>query len=179
MGNTKTRESGVMQLYKLSDNYQRAVIDIEAMFEAGDIDQTTLADTLEGLEGDVKDKAINVALHIKNLRSDLAQLEEAKKSFDARIKQAKSSLEFYEGYLDTNLVKSGITEIKTDTVLIKYKKLPDIVEVAPDAVIPDGFARIIPESREPDKRAILDALKIGATLDFASLITGRTKLEIK
>lgn len=168
-----------MQLYKLSDNYQRAVIDIEAMFEAGDIDQTTLADTLEGLEGEVKDKAINVALHIKNLRSDLAQLEDAKKSFDARIKQTKSSLEFYEGYLDTNLVKSGISEIKTDKVVIKYKKLPDVVEVAPDAVIPDDFARIIPESREPDKRAIMEVLKTGAELGFASLITGRTKLEIK
>lgn len=168
-----------MQLYKLSDNYQRAVIDIEAMFEAGDIDQTTLTDTLEGLEGEVKDKAVNVALHIKNLRSDLAQLEDAKKSFDARIKQTESSLEFYEGYLDTNLVKSGITEIKTDKVLIKYKKLPDVVEVAPDAVIPDDFARIVPETREPDKRAIMEVLKTGAELGFASLITGHMKLEIK
>ncbi len=167
------------QLYKLSDSYQRAVIDIEAMFEAGDIDQTTLADTLEGLEGEVKDKAINVALHIKNIRSDLAQLEGEKKSFEVRIKQAKSSLEFYENYLDTNLVKSGISEIKTDKVLIKYKKLPDIVEVAADAIIPDDFARIVPESREPDKRAIGDALKAGQVLDFASLITGRTKMEIK
>lgn len=168
-----------MQLYKLADNYQRAVSDIEGMFDAGEIDLMTASDTLEGLEGEVKDKAINVALHIKNLRSDIAQLEDAKKSFDARIKQAKSSLDFYEGYLDNNLVRSGITEIKTDTVLIKYKKLPDIVEVAAGAVIPDDFARIVPETREPDKRAIMEVLKTGAELGFASLITGRTKLEIK
>lgn len=165
------------QLYKLSYEYMLAVRSIEGMFEVGDIDQTTLTDTLEGLEGELKDKAINVALHIKNLRSDLEQLETAKKSFDARIKATQSSLEFYEGYLDNNLRKSGINEIKSDYVIIKYKSLPPIVEITGD--VPEQYQRVIPETREPDKRGIMEALKAGEHLEFAELITGRTKLEIK
>lgn len=166
-----------MQLYKLTDSYQQAVVHIEAMFEAGDIDQTTLADTLEGLDGEIKDKAINVALHIKNIRSDLSQLEAERDAFNARIKTAQSSLDFYENYLNNNLVKAGITEIKTDKVLIKYKKLPAIVDVTGE--VPAEFQRVVPEKREPDKRAIGDALKSGQVLAFATLIDGRTKLEVK
>ena len=166
-----------MQLYRIANQYQQAVSDIANMFESGEIDQTTASDTLEGMEGELKDKAVNVALHIKNIRSDLEQLEAAKKSFDARIKAAQSSLEFYECYLDKNLQQSGITEIKSDYVLIKYKGLPPIVEITSD--VPEQFQRVIPEKREPDKRAIMDALKAGEALTFESLITGRTKLEIK
>jgi hypothetical protein len=166
-----------MQLYKLAEQYQQAVSGIQAMFDAGDIDLSALTDTLEGMDGEVKDKAINVALHIKNLRSDIDQLKSAKDSFDQRIKQAQSSLDFYEQYLDSNLTRSGITEIKSELVQIKYKSLPAIVEVTGD--VPQEYQRVIPEKREPDKIAIAAALKSGQDLGFASLITGRTKLEIK
>lgn len=166
-----------MQLYKLAENYMEAVRSLEQMLEAGDIDKNALVDTLEGLGGEIKDKAVNVALHIKNLRSDLEQLENAKASFDSRIKSTKASLEFYEGYLDNNLVKAGINEIKSDFVVIKYRSLPAIVDITGE--VPAEFQRVIPESREPDKKAILTALKSGQTFEFANLVEGRTKLEIK
>jgi hypothetical protein len=165
------------QLYKLSDEYHLALNNLQQLFDAGDIDQAALTDTLEGLEGAVKDKAINVGLHILNLRSDLAQLEAVKSTFDARIKSAKASVEFYEGYLDTNLQKAGITEIKNDLVMIKYKRIPAIVDITGE--VPAPFQRVIPEKREPDKRAIGDALKSGQVLPWAVLIDGRTKLEIR
>ena len=166
-----------MQLYRLTDEYAAAVRNLESMFEAGDIDQSALSDTMEAMVGEVKDKAINVALHIKNLRSDLAQLEDAKKSFDARIKAVESSLTFYEQYLDANMQKSGLVELKTPEVLVKYTKLPAIVNITGE--VPEPFQRVIPEKREPDKRAIGEALKAGQVLDFAALIEGRTKMEVK
>jgi uncharacterized protein Yka (UPF0111/DUF47 family) len=166
-----------MQLYKLTDEYAAAVRNLEAMFEAGDIDQSALSDTMEAMVGDVRDKAVNVALHIKNLRSDLEQLKAVKAEFDAKSKAVEKQIEFYEGYLDTNLQKAGLTEVKSDYCQIKYKALPPIVEITGE--VPDQYVRIIPEKREPDKVAIKDAIKSGADLGFASLITGRTKLEVK
>ena len=165
------------QLFKLTADYQAATLAIEAMLEAGEIDLATATDTLDGLGGEVRDKAIKVALYIKNLRSDIDQLKAAKDSFDSRIKSAQSNLDFFESYLDANLVKSGISEIKSDLVLIKYKKLPAMVDITGD--VPESFQRVIPEKREPDKRAIGDALKSGQALGFAVMIDGRTKLEIK
>lgn len=166
-----------MQLYKLADGYTEAAKAISAMVEAGELDAVSAADTLEGLGGDLQDKAINTALHIKNLRSDIEQLESAKKAFDARIKAAQSELDFFESYLDANLRKAGINEIKSAMAVIKYKKLPAIVEVTGD--VPDQYQRVIPEKREPDKRAIAEALKQGLEVSGAQLIDGRTKLEIK
>jgi uncharacterized protein Yka (UPF0111/DUF47 family) len=166
-----------MQLYKLTDEYAAAVRNLESMFEAGDIDQSALSDTMEAMVGDVRDKAVNVALHIKNLRSDLEQLKAVKAEFDAKAKAVEKQLEFYESYLDTNLQKAGLTEVKSDYCQIKYKALPPIVEITGE--VPDQYVRIIPEKREPDKVAIKDAIKSGADLGFASLITGRTKLEVK
>jgi uncharacterized protein Yka (UPF0111/DUF47 family) len=166
-----------VQLYKLTDEYAAAVRNLEAMFEAGDIDQSALSDTMEAMVGDVRDKAVNVALHIKNLRSDLEQLKAVKAEFDAKSKAVEKQIEFYEGYLDTNLQKAGLTEVKSDYCQIKYKALPPIVEITGE--VPDQYVRIIPEKREPDKVAIKDAIKSGADLGFASLITGRTRLEVK
>lgn len=166
-----------MQLYKLTDEYAAAVRNLETMFEAGDIDQSALNDTMEAMVGDVRDKAVNVALHIKNLRSDLEQLKAVKAEFDAKAKTVEKQIEFYEGYLDTNLQKAGLTEVKSDYCQIKYKALPPIVEITGE--VPDQYVRIIPEKREPDKVAIKDAIKSGADLGFASLVTGRTKLEVK
>lgn len=155
-----------MQLYKLADEYMESVRAIEQMLDSGDIDQGAAENTLEGLGGEIKDKAINVALHIKNLRSDIEQLEAAKASFDARIRQAKASLEFYENYLDRNLVKAGIKEIKSDLVVVKYRALPAIVTILGD--VPAKYQRVIPETREPDKKAIMAALKAGQSFDFVS-----------
>jgi uncharacterized protein Yka (UPF0111/DUF47 family) len=166
-----------MQLYKLTDEYAAAVRNLESMFEAGDIDQSALSDTMEAMVGDVRDKAVNVALHIKNLRSDLEQLKAVKAEFDAKAKAVEKQLEFYEGYLDTNLQKAGLTEVKSDYCQIKYKALPPIVEITGE--VPVEYCRIVPEKREPDKVAIKDAIKSGADLGFASLITGRTRLEVK
>jgi hypothetical protein len=166
-----------MQLYKLTDEYAAAVRNLESMFEAGDIDESALSDTMESMVGDVMEKAVNVGLHIKNLRSDVEQLEGVKAEFDARIKAAKKQLEFYEGYLDTNMQKAGLTELKSDYCQIKYKALPPIVEITGE--VPDQYMRIIPEKREPDKVAIKDAIKSGADFSFAAMITGRTKLEVK
>src|SRR5690606_31174951 len=125
------------QLYKLADEYTQALHGIQALLDDGEIDPASAADTLEGISGGVKDKAVNVALHIKNLRSDIDQLKAAKESFDARIKRAQSELDFFENYLDTNMRKAGFTEIKTDLAHIKYRKLPAVVDITGD--VPEQF----------------------------------------
>ena len=167
-----------MQLYKLTDEYAAAVRNLEALFDAGDIDQSALSDTMEAMVGDVRDKAVNVALHIKNLRSDLEQLKAVKAEFDAKAKAVEKQIDFCEFYLDTNLQKAGITgPIREAYCYIGYKALPPIVEITGE--VPVEYCRIVPEKREPDKVAIKDAIKSGADLGFASLITGRTRLEVK
>ena len=124
-------------LYKLTGEMMDAVRAIESMLDAGDVDAETAAATIEGLQGEIESKAINVAMHIKNLRSDLAQLEEAKASFASRIKSVEKSLSFYESYLDANLRKSGIDNISSPLAVLSLI----CGESPPDEMVRDYLAR--------------------------------------
>jgi hypothetical protein len=165
------------QLYKLTNDAVAAITDLTKMFEAGDIDSDTATATIEGIQGELKDKAVNVALHIKNLRSDMDQLLAERDLFSQRADSIKKQLDFYESYLDLNLRKAGIDSIVGTKVEIKFKKMPDIVDITGE--VPVEYSRTIPAKVEPDKVAIKSALKDGNELGFAVLLTGRTKLEIK
>lgn len=167
------------QLYKLTNDAVAAIADLTKMFEAGDIDNDTATATIEGIQGELKDKAVNVALHIKNLRSDMDQLLAERDLFSQRADSIKKQLDFYEAYLDRNLRKAGIDSIVGTKVEIKFKKMPDIVDVDIACEVPLEYSRTIPAKIEPDKVAIKAALKEGKELGFAVLLTGRTKLEIK
>lgn len=165
------------QLYKLAEGFNVAVAELNEMLESGEIDKSTIEDTLEGLEGELKDKAINIGLYIKNLRSDLSQYEEAKSEFDEKARAVKSKIEFYDRYLETNMRQSGIDSLKNEYVDIGFKSLPAIVDVTGD--VPKEYSTVVPESMRPDKRLIAKKLKDGEVFDFASLVTGRTKMVIK
>ena len=164
-------------LYKLSNDFRAAMDNMKAMLENEDIDQAAYQDTMDGLTGELTDKCVNVGLHIKNLRSDVSELEQASKEFQARLKKAKSNLEFYENYLERHMIEHDIDKLETAMIELSFKKLPDLVEV--DGDVPVEYSRVIPESHAPDKKAIADALKSGEELDFAHFVTGRKKLNIK
>ena len=165
-------------LYQLTDEFQVALRDIEGMQLSGEIDSDTAADTLEGLEGELVDKVRNVGLHIKNLRSDLDQLKQAKDQFDARIKSAKDKIEWYEKYLYTNIVKTKCPAISDGQVSIRLKPMPDLVNITATEV-PLKYSTLKPSSSTPDRKLILKELKAGAKFVFADLITDRTALELK
>lgn len=164
-------------LYEIQSEYQEALVGLQELLDAGEIDQQTFDDTAEGIQGSVKEKAINVALYIKNLESDVERFKAAEKSFKERRDRAEKAIEHFMSYLETNLQKAGITEIKSQFADIKFKKLPDVVELlSPPS---PEYERVIPERREPDKIAIKAALKAGTVLPFAVMQTGRKKLVVE
>lgn len=165
-----------MKLYELSEQYVDALDTLEGLLLEGEIDQEAFNNTMEGLEGEVKDKAVNVALHIKNIKSDIEQLAKAKKEFEAKQKSKESQLEFYTQYLDFHMRATGLNEVGNEYVTVKYRKLPDVVECAG---APPEYSIIVPESSKPDKVRIKEAIQSGVELPFARLITGRLGLSIK
>lgn len=165
-----------MQLYKLTDEFQEAVGNLNEAFAAGDLDERTLEDTMEALEGEMQDKCINVGLHIKNLRSDVDQLKNAKDEFALKQKRAQKQLDFYEYYLDHNMQKTGMKKAGNEYVDIKYRNLPDTVVCT---AAPVEYSIVVPESSKPDKRKIKEALVNGESLSFATLLTGRQGLSVQ
>lgn len=165
-------------LYELTADYQAALLNLHELLEAGDIDQQTFNDTAEGITGEIREKCINVGHYIKNLQADVDRYKAAEQSFKERRQRAEKAIEWFTSYLETNMEKANLAEIKGELVDIRKKKMPDVVEVTAEHLVPRDFLRFKP-TWEPDKVAIKQALSEGQKLGFAKLVTGRRKLVVE
>lgn len=126
-----------------------------------------------------EDKAISLGKIYRNLQKQSEVLAEEGKRILNKSKQIEQSCESLRAYIEQEMRQLKINKIEADTFSLKFRKLPDMLDILPMARIPDMYWRIIPETREPDKKALLQAVKEGEILDGVNVITNRSKLEIK
>lgn len=112
-------------LYELSEQYeylqdmlQQIYGEKEQMEAAGvevqePVDQQTVLDTLEGLDGEIEAKADNIAKIIMNNKAKAKALKEEEERLYARRKACESSMDFLRNYLQSNLEAIGKTKFKT------------------------------------------------------------------
>lgn len=156
-----------LSLYQMADEYLSALQHLRE----SDIDDQTIADTLEGLEGELVQKAQNVAAFAMNMEAEADALKAAEKRLaDRRRAIEKKSAKMRE-YLLMNMEKSGITEIKAidDTFRVRLMAGRQSVVIDSDESIPKEYRRI-KTIDEPDKVALAKALKDGEDIPGASLV---------
>ena len=168
----------MLPLYEIAAAYRNAlaVFDDEGLQLSPDV----IRDTLDGLIGAFEDKARAVAAYVLNLEAEA----EAVAAAEARLKARRQSLEkraaWLRDYLKTNMEAAGVTEIAAAdrTFRVRVRLNPEAVEL--DGSLPELPAEYVREKviREPDKAAILAALKAGKEVPGARLVR-RTRLEIK
>lgn len=90
----------------------------EAMFEAW-------FDTLEGIEELFEDKAVNIAIYIKNLRSDAEQLKAEKLKLEKRQSAKNKLADRLEKYLFDSMQKVKRTQIDRPQAKIRLKQNPE------------------------------------------------------
>lgn len=117
-------------------------------------------------------KIENIALWIKNLKSDKEALKAEKESFAQRQKATENRIESLTRYLETAL--NG-EKFKTPKVAITYRKSEQIV-ITDGVQLDDQYLRY--REPEPDKTAIKEAIKSGVEIDGVSLKT-RMNMQIK
>lgn len=82
-------------------------------------------DTLDGIEELFEDKAVNIAMKIKNLRSEAEQLKAEKKNIAARQSQKEKAADRLEKYLLNSMQRIGRTVIDRPQALITIKQNPE------------------------------------------------------
>jgi chaperonin cofactor prefoldin len=144
-------------LYELTADFQNLLM----LAEDPDTDPQAFADTLEGIEGAIEDKADGYAKVIRNLEADAAacdaeskRLRNKKQTIENNIKRMKSALQFA-------MQMTGKTKFKTALFTFGIRKNP--VSVVIDAANVRDFPEQYIIESEPilDKRALKDALKAG------------------
>ncbi len=161
-------------LYKVSNLYLEAY---EKMFSDSDLPVDAVKDTLEGIQEELKSKAINVAALIRNLEIDAACIEEVEKNAKERRKKLEKQVERLREYLLSNLEIVGINKIFTAELEIKIQKCPPSVHIEENTELDKRFIRTTIKI-EPDKVKLKEALENGKEIEGVKLIQ-RNKMLIK
>lgn len=149
-------------LYELTGQY------LQLLDMAEDSDPEVFADTLEGLDGEIEEKADNYAKVIKILEGDvnsidseIKRLQERKKSISANVKRIKSNLE--------NIMRvTGKTKFKTLLFSFGIQKNPASVSILDETNIPEEFWK--PQDPVLDKTKLKDYLTLNGSTEYAELV---------
>jgi len=162
-------------LYTLASEYRDAA---ERMADL-DLDEQTIADTLQGMAGELETKATNVAAFARNLEATAAAIKDAEAEMAKRRKAIERRSESLRAYLLNNMLRVGISKIESPMFRLVVRDNPPSVVIDDAALLPAQYLTSPePPPPAPDKKAIGDALKAGEVVPGASLARGK-RLEIK
>lgn len=164
-----------LALFQIADQY---LVDLKRLEEL-DLDEQTVADTLEGLSGELEVKATNVAMFCRNLEASAEAIKAAEQQMAARRKAIENRAARIKQYLKDNMERTGITKIEGPHFALSIKKNPPAVHVEAQELIPAEFFNAPPPPAPVmDKKRIAEALKAGKDVPGCRLEQG-TRLEIK
>jgi hypothetical protein len=162
-------------LYELTNEYRLAQIKLDE----SDYDEQTIADTLEGLSGDLNAKANSIACVIRNLEVTAEAIKQAEKEMAERRKTIENKTEAMKLYIKENMQRCGITKIECPYFALTLRKNPPSVVIDDAGAIPNEFYVFPdPPAPYPDKRVIAEQLKSGNVVNGAHLEQAE-RLEIK
>ena len=161
-------------LFQLAAEYRQVADKLHDL----DLDEQTIADTLESFGGDLQEKATNVAKFIRNLESDAEKIEDAAKAMLDRAKAYKRKADSIKRYLHNNMEISGITKIESPWFVLSIRQNPESVSVDDESSIPRDYFKEIPATYQLDKTLVKKAIKDGYEVPGCHL-QRTTRLEIK
>jgi len=167
--------SGAAPLFELV-RYQR---ELETLADSGEVPVEQIRDTLEALEGDIREKAVTVAQFARNIETSATAIREAGKKMLERADRLERRAESVRAYLTFQMQAAGITRIESPWFTLAVRRNPPSVVVDDESRIPDQF-RVQPEPPPPrlDRAAIARALKAGDDVPGAHLVQSE-RLEVR
>lgn len=163
-----------LSLHEIVDEYRAMAEQLASL----DLPEEAIRDTLEGEQGAVADKLAATVAVILNLEAEADAVDAAIKRLKERSTALKNRAGSLRDYAQIAIERASIAEVRTDEFIVKLAKNPPGCEIVAPELLPPEFWRVIPESREPDKRGALEALKAGKPVPGARLIQGY-RLSIK
>lgn len=100
------------KLYELTNEYANLL----EMLESGndDIPAEVLHDTLESLGGELRSKALEISVIIKDIEADIVSFKAEEEKLSKRRHNLENSVKSMKEYLARELAVAGISEIKGD-----------------------------------------------------------------
>ena len=153
-------------LYNLTNQYL-ALQDLDMPAE-------DLADSLEGIEGEINIKAENIIHVLANM--DTTAIDAEIKRLQTLKRSITSRRESLNEYLRFNMMVCDITNIKWDTGSVTLCKPSQVVQIDDEDSIPARFNKV---TTAANKALIKKALKDGEDVPGCKLVDAKHRLLIK
>lgn len=156
-----------LSLYEISNEYAYS---FEKLLEL-DIDEETFNDTLEGMQGDFRDQAINIAYIVKNIETTADAIKEAYDNMYNRRKILQDKADRLRQYLVGCMDNAEIYDINDcPDFSIKLRTNPASLVIYDEKEIPDCFWKVPKPTPILDKLSIKSDLKDGKEIPGAELV---------
>ena len=169
-------------LYALTDQY-RFLLEALANEDSGELDPEHLGELSAKLSDttiDLGEKAENIGKYILSLEADVAAIRTEEERLASRKKSIENKASWLKDYLLREMMTAGIPKIKRELFTVSIRNNPPSVNVIDVEQLPNDFRRIIPETWQPDKKAILEHFKgSGEILPGVEMVVDKKRLEIK
>lgn len=140
-----------MRLYELTEQYEA----LQEMMYDPDIDEQTILDTMEGLWGEIEEKADNYAKIITGMKKDIETLKEEETRLLSRRKRLEERSKWLKDNLEANMRQIGKVKFKTALFSFNIQKNGGVEPLVIDGTIDDIPGRyLIPQPPVPDNEAI-------------------------
>lgn len=149
-------------IYELTGNWKQ----VQELIEDGELDHDMLMDTLEGIEGEIEEKADNTAKIIKNLKKDVDGI----KAEEKRLADKRRAIENHALSLQKNLefamIEMDKKKFKTDLFSFNVQRNAPSLVIDDGVEVPKDFIKVV---ESVDKVALKKAVKDGLELEGVRL----------
>lgn len=153
-----------MTLYELTGQY----LELLEMAEEDILDQGIINDTLEGLDGEIEEKAEKIGIVLKTLDSNVDMLEKEINRLELRKKHIKNNMESLKRNLENCMLTLNKKKFKTNLFSFNIQKNPPSLKILDKEKIPSEFKRV-EETVVIDNAGLKKFLKENS-VDYAELV---------
>lgn len=152
-------------LYELAAEF-KSVAD---RLEETDLDEQTIADTLEGYAAEFNDKVVSIVSLIRNLETTAEAIKEAERHQKERRDAIEKKAQWLRDYVLRNMTTVGCEKVSCGLFAVRVRQNSPSVQIADDAEIPASYIsqKIVVS---PDKKALKEALESGVEIKGVSLV---------
>lgn len=162
-------------LYQLTNNYETVL----NMLYDEDIDEQMILDTLEGIEGEIEDKADGYAKIIKELLGDAEKIKEEKTRLEKRQKTFENRAKILKDNLENSMRQIGKTKFKTELFSFNIQKNGGKLPLIIDDISKVPIEYFKHTEKELDNTKIREAINAGEKISFAHYGEQGESLRIK
>ena len=162
-------------LYELTESYQ---ILMDMVYDP-EVDEQTVRDTMEGLWGEIEDKADGYAKILMGMKADMETLKEEELRLNARRQALETRSQWLKDNLEANMRAIGKTKFKTALFSFNIQKNGGLQPLVIDGLIDDIPGRfLIQQAPIPNNEAIRKLLE-EKQVDWAHLEPRGESLRIR